>query len=174
VVGVRIRTGAVVGVLAAGILGRAVPVVAQTGKTRSWRNPTIELAVGGVGFVDDATIWRQLWGGALRIPLTPRISVGSEVSYFQGSDSENAFALTGNITFDLIGIGQPRAASFTPYLVGSAGLFRTVGLNTEGAFTAGGGIRVWLRDRIAIGGDYRIGWELHQRFAGTLSVRFGR
>jgi hypothetical protein len=46
--------------------------------------------------------------------------------------------------------------------------------STEGAFTAGGGVRTLLGDRIILGGDVRIGWELHIRVGGTIGVRFGQ
>ena len=37
----------------------------------------------------------------------------------------------------------------------------------EGSFTAGGGARVRVTDRLYVGGDVRIGWELHLRAAGA-------
>ena len=44
----------------------------------------------------------------------------------------------------------------------------------EGAFTAGGGVRAALGDRITAGFETRIGWELHVRINGFIGVRLGR
>jgi hypothetical protein len=46
--------------------------------------------------------------------------------------------------------------------------------NTEGAFTAGGGLRVAVGDRVTVGVDARIGWETHVRVNGVIGVRLGR
>jgi hypothetical protein len=63
-----------------------------------------------------------------------------------------------------------------PYLVVGGGLFQTrdkfVGetfTSSEGAFTAGGGVRVFLTDRLYVAPEFRGGWEPHFR----LSVSIG-
>jgi hypothetical protein len=38
--------------------------------------------------------------------------------------------------------------------------------SSEGAFTAGGGVRALVGDRVTIGVDMRVGWELHLRLNG--------
>ena len=45
---------------------------------------------------------------------------------------------------------------------------------TEGAFTAGGGVRAFASDRVTVGIDARVGWELHLRVNGFVGVRLGR
>ena len=45
---------------------------------------------------------------------------------------------------------------------------------SEGAFTAGGGIRSRIADRVSIGVDARVGWELHIRIGGFVAISVGR
>ena len=66
-------------------------------------------------------------------------------------------------------------------LVGGGGMFQTyetthVGdfTHTEGSFTAGGGLRVFLPKRIYLGVEARVGWELHVRLNGILGMNFGK
>jgi hypothetical protein len=68
-----------------------------------------------------------------------------------------------------------------PFLVAGGGLFQTREtffdddfVSTDGAFTAGGGVRVSASDRVFIGIDSRVGWELHLRVNGFLAVQLGR
>ena len=46
--------------------------------------------------------------------------------------------------------------------------------SSEGAFTAGGGVRAFAGQRVMVGVDARVGWELHLRINGFVGVRFGR
>ena len=68
-----------------------------------------------------------------------------------------------------------------PFVVAGAGLFRTRDTflhddftSTEGAFTAGGGVRAFAGQRVMVGVDARVGWELHLRVNGFVGVRVGR
>jgi hypothetical protein len=45
---------------------------------------------------------------------------------------------------------------------------------SEGAFTAGGGVRAYLGDRAFVGVDARVGWELHVRINGLVGISLGR
>jgi hypothetical protein len=69
----------------------------------------------------------------------------------------------------------------TPFLVAGAGLFRTrqefprdIFTHTEGAFTAGGGVRARVGDVVTVGGEVRLGWELHLRFNAVVGIRLGK
>ena len=129
-----------------------------------------ELTGGHAGFVDDATIHHGVIGGALRWYVSPRISVGPELAYMRGPDDDRDLMLTGNVTFDLRAPAPGRVV--TPFLVAGAGLFRhsdRIGpvpfSSSEGAFTAGGGVRARVSDRWFVGGEARFGWELHTRLS---------
>jgi len=83
---------------------------------------------------------------------------------------------TANATFDVRAPGRTRRV--TPFVVAGAGLFNhraPFGAETfsssEGAFTAGGGLRVALSDRWHVGGEWRVGWELHSRTSVMIGLR---
>jgi hypothetical protein len=144
-------------------------------------SPAVELAAGALLFADDGIATEGFVGGTGRVYLTPRVSVGPEISYISGNNHSHLM-LTGNVTFDLVhpAGGQPRRV--TPFVTLGAGLFRTRELfpgnetftSTEGAFTAGGGVRTLIGRRLFVGAEARIGWELHIRLNALVGVQVGR
>ncbi len=143
-------------------------------------SPVVEFAVGSLAFPDDGVVREGLIGGAARWYVSPRIGLGPEVSHISGQN-HNHFILTGNLTWDILSPIAGRPRQVTPFVVVGGGLYQTredfaVGPYTsgEGAFTAGGGVRGALGDRVTVGIDTRIGWELHLRINGLVGVRIGR
>ena len=143
-------------------------------------SPVAEFTAGWVGFADDGIVSEGMVGGAARFYLLPRIAVGPEVLYIQG-DYHSHFVLTGNLTWDVIVPIGGRPHRVTPFLVAGGGLYQTREdfqsgpyTSSEGAFTAGGGVRAAAGDRVTFGVDVRIGWELHVRINGLVGVRLGR
>lgn len=51
-------------------------------------------------------------------------------------------------------------------------LFTGTFTSSEGAFTAGGGVRL-AAGRVTVGIDARVGWELHLRLNGFIGLRLG-
>jgi hypothetical protein len=171
-----VRWWVVLGLFVAGCLVFAGGVFAQNRSA-----PALEAAVGYAGFADDATIAHALVGAAARWQVTPRLSVGPEITYMRGPRADRDLVVTGNVTWDLMPGAGGRPGRVVPYVLGGAGLFRHVDrfgavsfASNEGAFTAGGGARVWVTRRVYLGGDARVGWELHTRVAGTVGVYLGR
>jgi hypothetical protein len=144
-------------------------------------DPAVELAAGALLFADDGVVSEGFVGGAGRIYLTPRLSVGPEISYVNG-DNHSHFILTGNVTFDLVHPRSGRPRQVTPFVTAGAGLFRTreqflgneTFTSTEGAFTAGGGVRALVGRRVFVGAEARVGWELHIRLNAMVGVQLGR
>ena len=158
-----------------GVFALLVVPMAATAQTRP--GPVLEFAAGWVGFADDGIVSERLVGGAARLYVLPRISVGPEVVYID-ADNHDHLTVTGNVTWDVV--GPTNARRLTPFLVAGAGLFRTresffTGpfTSTEGAFTAGGGVRAPVGDRVTVGIDARVGWELHVRVNGLIGLRLG-
>jgi len=149
----------------------ALPVAAQDRPS-----PALDLGAGWVGFADDGIVSEVPVAASARWYLTPRISVGPEVTFIVG-DSHSHQIVTGNLTFDVLAprSGAPR---ITPFVFIGGGLFRTSEgfanrpsfSATEGAFTVGTGIRVPLNDRVAAGMEARMGWEPHVRLTGFISI----
>jgi hypothetical protein len=141
--------------------------------------PAVEFGAGSLFFADDGVVREEFFAGNLRIYVSPRISVGPEIAFIFG-ENHSHFMLTGNLTCDLLSPvgGRPRAV--TPFVVVGGGLFRTHEQflsgpynSTDGAFTAGGGLRVRLFDQAIAGVEARLGWELHFRLNGFLAVQLG-
>jgi hypothetical protein len=130
-----------------------------------------------VGFVDDAMIDHAAFGGAARVYLTPRVAIGPEVAYLQGPGPDRDLMVTGNLTFDVLGPRNGRPSRVTPFLTVGGGYERhsdrfgpITFSSSEGAFTGGGGVRVWLSDRAFAVVEARMGWEPHFRVTGGIGV----
>jgi hypothetical protein len=140
--------------------------------------PAAEFLAGWAGFADDATIDHAVFGGAARAYLTPRLAIGPELVYMKGPNSDRDLFLTGNLTIDLRRPREGKPPSISPFVVAGGGFsqhrdrFGPLSFTSyEGAFTAGGGVRARITDRVYAFGDARIGWELHLRLNG--GVGFG-
>jgi hypothetical protein len=158
----------------------AAAALAGAGEARAQaRRPiAIEGTAGWAGFVDDATDHHAIVGVAARLPIGRRISVGPEVFVAHGSTDDDTFVL-GSVWVDLG--PSPEVAPVVPYVVLGAGYMRhdqRFGgrhvISGEGSFTAGGGVRGHVNDRLYIGADARIGWELHLRVTAHVGVTWPR
>jgi hypothetical protein len=162
------------GVVAA--LGLAGVLVAGDAGAQSARGVAVEGTVGWAGYVDDATIEHTLVGAGVRFPVLERLSVGPEIIYSNGPDPQRNIQLLGSVWFDLV--RTTAETRVVPYLVAGAGFQRQRDVvaydSGEGAFAAGGGARVHLRDRVYVGADVRVGWELHLRTAAYVGVTWPR
>jgi hypothetical protein len=147
-------------------------------EAQSIRPPgSVEVFAGHAGFADDATIEHSVFGGAARFYVTPRISVGPEITYMRGPGDDRDWYVLGNLTWDILYPSAGRPPRVSPFLIVGGGFFThsdRVGTgiftSSEGAFAAGGGARVHITDRVYAMGDFRIGWELHYRVTGGIGV----
>ncbi len=154
--------------------------LAQTASAQSRPSPAVEFAAGAFLFPDDGLVTEKFVGGSGRIYLSPRISIGPEVAFVDGTNHRH-LTLTGNVTFDLVAPIQGSPRRITPFLVIGAGLFRTTEdfpgsasfSSNEGAFTAGGGVRGFVARRVYVGGEVRVGWETHIRVNGLVGFVLG-
>ena len=135
-----------------------------------------EGSVGWAGLVDDATKNYLLVGGTVRRHVSPRVSIGPEFVFMSNSDllRDRIVMLTGNVVFD-----AAPDARVSAFAIGGLGMFwgreQLRGgpyWSSDPAFTGGGGLRATVTESVAVGGEYRIGWELHQRVSGFASVRW--
>jgi hypothetical protein len=140
----------------------------------------VELAAGWVGFADDGIVSESLVGGAARWYLLPRFSVGPELVYIHGSNHGH-LVVTGNVTWDVLAPTNRRARQVIPFLVAGGGVFQTrehlfngTYTSSEGSFTAGGGVRALVADRVTLGFEMRVGWETHIRLNGLIGLQLGR
>ena len=151
----------------------AVPAGAQ-----EMRPPaSLEIFAGHAGFADDATIEHAVFGGAARVYVTPRVSIGPEITYMRGPRDDRDWFFLGNLTFDVRHPQSGRPPRVSPFLIGGAGFFTHsdrvgTGIYTsgEGTFAAGAGTRVHITDRVYAVGDLRFGWEWHYRVTGGIGI----
>lgn len=143
--------------------GLGVVVLAAPAAAQERPGPAVELAAGWVGFVDDTFVNEALVGAAARVYLLPRISVGPELVHIQGQNHSHLM-LTGNVTWDVLTPVNGRPRRVTPFVVAGGGIFQTRETfsrgpftSREGAFTAGGGVRAFITDRVTVGVDARVG-----------------
>lgn len=132
-----------------------------------------EVSAGYTAFLDDGILDHTGVGGALRVHLTPRISVGPEVSYQSGPGNDTDLMLLGVATFDIRRARIGRPGRVEPYLLAGAGLLNhsgSYGSDASMAVTWGGGTRVWVSRRVYVGGDVRMGLAPHIRVLGTVGV----
>ena len=162
-----------------GCVAFVVVASAGTAFAQNRPRPAIEIPAGWIGFPDDALVSETMIGGAARWHLLPRVSVGPEMVYIMG-ETHSHLVVTGNVTLDLRAPMDGRGY-LMPFVVVGGGLFQTresfsLGdfTSNEGAFTAGGGLRTSVSDRMTAGVDVRVGWETHVRINGFLGVRLGR
>jgi hypothetical protein len=166
-------------VLVATIAIAAMPGLARPASAQERPSPVAELHAGTLFFADDSVVKETFLGGAGRFYVLPRIGIGPEIAYIRGRNHSHLM-LTGNMTFDVLGPVNGRPASMTPYLVAGGGLFQTreqfpgeIFTHTEGAFTAGGGVRARVGSVVTVGAEARVGWELHLRVNALVGIRLG-
>lgn len=166
-------------VRAIGALALLAAPMARPAAAQERPGPAVELAVGWMGFPDDGIVSESLIGGAARWYLLPRISVGPEIAHIQG-EHHSHLMVTGNVTCDLLSPTNGRPRRVNPFVVAGGGLFQTRETffngpftSREGGFTAGAGVRAFVGDRVTIGVETRVGWELHVRASGLVGLQLG-
>jgi hypothetical protein len=157
----------------------AAALLATSAAAQERPGPAVEVAAGALFFADDGVVTEPFGGAAARFYVTPRISIGPEIAFISG-EGHSHFMLTGNLTFDFLAPSQGQPRAVTPFVVVGGGMFRTnerffddAFTSTDGAFTAGGGIRARAGRRVIAGAEARVGWELHIRLHGFLGVQLG-
>ena len=143
--------------------------------------PAVEFSAGALLFADDSVVTEPFVGGAGRFYVSPRVSVGPEIAFISG-DNHSHSMVTGNVTFDLLSPLPTGPRTVTPFFVVGGGWFQTreqflnneTFTSTEGAFTAGGGVRAHVSRRLFVGAEARVGWELHLRLNAIAGLTFGR
>jgi hypothetical protein len=141
--------------------------------------PAFEVPIGYAGFADEGVVGHFALGAAGRFYLTPRIGVGPEIVYLDGPGDDRDLVLTGNLTFDFLPPAPGRRV--IPFVVAGGGLFQHRDqffdesvTSTEGSFTGGGGVRMWLSERVYLAPEFRVGWEPHYRVTVAVGATLGR
>lgn len=138
-----------------------------------------DFSAGWMGFADDGVVTEGFVSGDARWYLSPRVSVGPEIVYVFGENHSHLIA-TGDVTWDILR-DQNGTRRVMPFLVAGGGVFQTresffndTFTSSEGAFTAGGGLRARVGSRATVGIDARVGWEMHLRIGATIGLQLGQ
>jgi hypothetical protein len=132
----------------------------------------VDVSAGYAAFLDESPIAHATAGGAVRWRLSPRFSVGPEITFMKGPGGDRDLFLTGKAVVDFM----PRRRA-SPYFVADGGLmlhrddfFHTGAFwAREGAVSFGAGARVRMTPRLSLAPEVRVGWEPHVRIGGVLT-----
>lgn len=163
------------------LIGAAMAGAIATPAAAQGRGIAVEGIGGWTGFADESVIHHGVIGGRARVPLTGRISIGPEVLYMQGPDVDRDILLQATMTIDFT---RGRGA-VTPYFIATGGLMwhrsefgfgpDKPGLQRRwmrGGYGSGGlGLRGRVADRVDLGVEGRIGFEISASLLGTVSYR---
>ncbi|HYE15210.1 MAG TPA: outer membrane beta-barrel protein [Pyrinomonadaceae bacterium] len=126
---------------------------------------------GGAGFLDaDA---HTVAGGSVRFYLTKRFSIEPELLYMRASQRDEDVVFTPNVALDVVDPSN----KVVPYVIGGVGVlhhrsdfgfFRDS--STGWTASAGGGVKIYITDKLYIAPEARIGWEPLAR--ATVSVGY--
>lgn len=130
------------------------------------RTTAAEATIGYTGFADDRVIHHTGTGATVRVHLTPRISVGPEISYHIGPSRDRDLLVQGLAYVDLRRSSSGHPGRIEPYvLVGGGLMSHDSGYGSSGSLTVttGGGARVWVSRQAYIVADARLGWPANVR-----------
>jgi hypothetical protein len=166
----------------------SLPVVAQQGDLQqeylTHAKAEIKLTVGAAGFTaDQGSIPHGVAGAAVRIYVTPRVSVEPEFLYLRNSPNDQDYLFQPSVAYDLT---DPRER-IVPYVIGGIGVLhhrsQFFGVDfvtrqprvfdtsfTSAAVSAGAGVKIFLTNRLFIAPEGRVGWQPSLR--GTISIGF--
>ena len=158
-------------VLAVGVSLMAVtPLYAQQGQQLT--PPKIEGKVifGSAIFGDD--IEHKVVGGAIRVYVTKRLSIEPEYLYLRHSDNDQDYIVQPNVAFDFTdptkrfvvygiagaGVLHHKGRFFgSDFVTGAPRVFDTS--VTTWTATAGGGVKMFLTNRLFVSPEFRVGSE---------------
>lgn len=137
--------------------------------------PNLMFSGGWAGFVDDGRIDHGAFGGGLEWVLTPRIAIGPEILSMIGPDDDRDLFVLGVARIGVLPLGS-KVAPFVTLGGGSMTHSDTFYggqsySSTEGAFIAGGGVRINASPRVFIAPEFTLGWEPHMRASVTVGIR---
>lgn len=155
-------------------LGVVAPSAVEAQNAPAARPWLIEGVIGHAEFADSPPVPHSVVGAGARVYVTPRLAIGPELAVMNGPGRHRDTFLTGNITWDFRAPSTTRRVGVVPYLIAGGGITSITdevgtGLysSTEGAFTAGAGLRIESPLGLYVAPEVRVGWELHWR-AGVM------
>jgi hypothetical protein len=156
---------------AALVLFCLLPARAQQGDLTP---PKVEVKAtfGAAGFGDEISHPHVVAGGSVRFYLTRRLSFEPELLYMRGSADDQDYVFTPGFAYDLT---NPTKRA-VPYVAGGVGAFHHRGRfasSTSWMGSGGGGVKIFLNDRLFIAPDARLGFVGSEpTLRGTVSLGY--
>jgi hypothetical protein len=145
------------------IIAAAALVLCCYSPARAQRNdltpPKVEVKAtfGASGFGDELSYPHVVAGGAVRFYITRRLSVGPELLYMRRSRDDEDYLFMPSVAYDLT---DPTHKA-VPYIIGGVGAFQHRGRfgtsSPAWAVDAGGGVKIFLNDRLFVAPEARLG-----------------
>lgn len=130
------------------------------------RQVDVKGSVGMTGFGDEGLENHLLLSASSRVYLTRRLSIEPEFQYLRGEGRHYDIVFAPAVVWDFGG------RRVVPYVLAAGGVIRSsfnfggpAFSTTEGFFSGGGGVKVYLDDRWFVAPEARIGWEPHIRLS---------
>ena len=132
----------------------------------------VKATFGASGFGEEISNPHVVAGGSVRFYVTRRFSVEPELLYMRGSSNDQDYVFTPGVAFDLT---DPTKRA-VPYVAGGVGAFHHRGRftsSTSWTAGAGGGVKIFLNDRLFIAPDARLGFVGSEpTVRGTVSLGY--
>lgn len=163
------------------VIGIHTTLLSSAAAAQELPGPAVEIGAGWAAFVDESPVNHSVFSGAARFHLTPRVSLGPELSSMIGPGEDRDTLLLGNIYFDFLPPVDGRPPRVSPLVVAGGGLFQhrnrfrtSTSTHNGGTFAGGAGVRISVTDRFYVAPDVRIGVEdLHMRATVSAGIRLG-
>ena len=136
---------------------------------------SVDVTAGGgyAAFVDDGRISHGVFSAGLEWLPTRHLAIGPEVQGMVGPGSDRDLLVLGVVRIGILPLTS-RVAPFVTLGAGTMTHWDSFGgrsfRSTEGAFVAGGGVRVWVSPRVFVAPEVTIGWEPHVRSSIVVGV----
>jgi len=160
------------------------PLFAQQSKQLTRPKVEGKVILGSAVFGED--LEHTLVGGAVRAYVTKRLSIEPEYLYLRRSEDDQDNLVQMNVAFDFT---DPRKR-FVPYVIGGAGVLHNRGRVFRSDFatgapfvreikfttwtaSAGGGLKIFLTDRLFVSPELRLGREPTVRATINVGYVFG-
>jgi len=159
-------------VLAVGLflVSCATPLFAQ--QSRQLTRPKVEGKVIFGSAIFDEDLEHKLVGGAVRVYVTKRLSIEPEFLYMRHSNDDQDYIVQPNVAFDF----TDPTKRFVAYGIAGAGVLHHKGRSFGNDFTtgaprvfersvttwtagAGGGLKIFLTNRLFVSPEFRLGSE---------------
>jgi hypothetical protein len=162
-------------ILAAVVAAAVTLLIPVSASAQSSAVPSLTFSGGWAGFVDDGRIDHGAFGGGLEWVPTSRIALGPEVLYMVGPGDDRDLFVLGVARIGILPL-KSRVAPFVTlgggFMTHSDSYYGGQSYSsTEGAFIAGGGVRINASSRVYIAPEFTIGWEPHIRASVSVGIR---